>query len=82
MPLPTALPNIFGGLKIGIGLAVIGAIIGEYVAAESGLGYRQITANAQFDSTLNFAALIAISLIGVVTFYAVQFAERLFTRLR
>ena len=80
--LPTALPNIFGGLKIGIGLAVIGAIIGEYVAAESGLGYRQITANAQFDSTLNFAALIAISLIGVVTFYAVQFAERLFTRLR
>lgn len=80
--LPTALPNLFGGLKIGIGLAVIGSIIGEYVAAESGLGYRQITANAQFDSSLNFAALVAISLLGVLTFYIVHFAERLFTRVR
>jgi NitT/TauT family transport system permease protein len=80
--LPTALPNLFGGLKIGVGLAVIGSIIGEYVAAESGLGYRQITANAQFDSSLNFAALVAISLLGVVTFYVVDFAERLFVRLR
>jgi NitT/TauT family transport system permease protein len=80
--LPTALPNLFGGLKIGVGLAVIGSIIGEYVAAESGLGYRQITANAQFDSSLNFAALVAISLLGVVVFYVVDFAERLFVRLR
>jgi NitT/TauT family transport system permease protein len=80
--LPTALPNLFGGLKIGIGLAVIGSIIGEYVAAESGLGYRQITANAQFDSSLNFAALFAISLLGVVTFYIIHFVERLFIRLR
>jgi NitT/TauT family transport system permease protein len=80
--LPTALPNLFGGLKIGIGLAVIGSIIGEYVAAESGLGYRQITANAQFDSSLNFAALVAISLLGVVTFYIVDFVERLFMRFR
>ncbi len=80
--LPTALPNLFGGLKIGVGLAVIGSIIGEYVAAGSGLGYRQITANAQFDSSLNFAALMSISLLGVVTFYAVDLAERLFVRLR
>jgi NitT/TauT family transport system permease protein len=80
--LPTAIPNLFGGLKIGIGLAVIGSIIGEYVAAERGLGYLQITSNAQFDSTLNFAALVGISALGVVTFYTVHFIERLFMRFR
>jgi NitT/TauT family transport system permease protein len=80
--MPTALPNLFGGLKIGIGLAVIGSIIGEYVAAESGLGYRQITANAQFDSSLNFAALVAISALGVVTFYVIRLVEHFFIRVR
>jgi len=40
--LPAALPSIFGGLKVGISLAVIGAVIGEYVAAERGLGYLQL----------------------------------------
>ncbi len=78
--LPAALPSIFGGFKVGIGLAVVGAVIGEYVAAESGLGYRQLTANAQFDSPLNFAALVCIALMGVVTFLAVQGLERLVVR--
>lgn len=80
--LPTALPSLFGGLKIGIGLAVIGSIIGEYVASERGLGYRQLTANAQFDSAMNFAALVVISLLGVVTFYIIHFIERAFVRVR
>jgi NitT/TauT family transport system permease protein len=79
--LPAALPNIFGGLKIGIGLAVIGSIIGEYVASENGLGYRQLTANAQFDSTMNFAALVVISVMGVVMFYGIHAVERAVTRL-
>ena len=80
--LPTALPNIFGGLKIGISLAVIGSIIGEYVSSEHGLGYRQLTANSQFDSSMNFAALVVISALGVITFYAVHFLERAVVRLR
>jgi NitT/TauT family transport system permease protein len=73
--LPAALPNIFGGLKVGIALAVIGAVIGEYVAAERGLGYLQLSANAKFDTILNFAALIAISLLGVVLFLAIGLVE-------
>ncbi|MEE2774971.1 MAG: ABC transporter permease [Pseudomonadota bacterium] len=63
--LPAALPNVFGGFKVAIYLAVIGAVIGEYVAAEQGLGYLQLQANSQFDTTLNFATVIMISAIGV-----------------
>ena len=55
--LPAALPNIFGGFKVAISLAVIGAVIGEYVAAERGLGYLQLQATSQFDTTLSFAAV-------------------------
>lgn len=62
--LPAALPNIFGGLKVGMSLAVIGAIIGEYVAAERGLGYLQLQANASFDTTLNLASVFVIAFLG------------------
>jgi NitT/TauT family transport system permease protein len=66
--LPAAMPSIFGGLKVAISLAVIGAIIGEYIAAERGLGYLQLQANQQFDTTLNFATVVCISLLGVVLY--------------
>jgi len=73
--LPAAMPSIFGGLKVAISLAVIGAIIGEYIAAERGLGYLQLQANQQFDTTLNFATVISISLLGVVLYFALTFLE-------
>ncbi len=76
--LPAALPNIFAGLKVGISLAVIGAVIGEYVAAQRGLGYLQLQATSQFDTTLNFAALVVISLIGIVLYMALSLLERRF----
>jgi NitT/TauT family transport system permease protein len=73
--LPAALPSLFGGLKLAIGLAVIGAVIGEYVAAERGLGYLQLQANSQFDTTLNFASVITISALGVLLFSALRLLE-------
>ena len=76
--LPAALPSLFGGLKLAIGLAVIGAVIGEYVAAEKGLGYLQLQANSQFDTTLNFAAVITISALGVLLFVALRVVENIF----
>jgi NitT/TauT family transport system permease protein len=74
--LPAALPSIFGGLKVAIALAVIGAVIGEYVAAERGLGYLQLQANAKFDTALNFASVVVVSLIGVLLYSGVMFFER------
>jgi NitT/TauT family transport system permease protein len=73
--LPAALPSIFGGLKVAISLAVIGAIIGEYIAAERGLGYLQLKANAQFDTTLNFATVVTISLVGVLLYSVLALVE-------
>ncbi|MBR0857843.1 ABC transporter permease [Bradyrhizobium liaoningense] len=73
--LPAALPNIFGGFKVAVSLAVIGAVIGEYVAAERGLGYLQLQANSQFDTTLNFATVVTISALGVVLYYIIDMIE-------
>jgi NitT/TauT family transport system permease protein len=73
--LPAAMPSIFGGLKVAISLAVIGAIIGEYIAAERGLGYLQLQANQQFDTTLNFATVVSISLLGVVLYFVISLLE-------
>jgi len=73
--LPAALPSVFGGFKVAIGLAVIGAIIGEYVAAERGLGYLQLQANARFDTALNFASVVVISGLGVFLYFVITFVE-------
>jgi NitT/TauT family transport system permease protein len=75
--LPHALPQIFSGLKIGITLAVVGAVVGEWIGADNGLGYLLLQANTQLDSTLLFAALILLVLLGVVLFILVEVAERL-----
>ncbi len=73
--LPAALPNIFGGFKVAVSLAVIGAVIGEYVAAERGLGYLQLQANSLFDTTLNFATVVAISGLGVILYFVIDIIE-------
>lgn len=73
--LPAALPNIFGGFKVAVSLAVIGAVIGEYVAAERGLGYLQLQANSLFDTTLNFATVVTISGLGVLLYFALDTVE-------
>ena len=74
---PHALPQIFSGLKIGITLAVVGAVVGEWVGADSGLGYLLVYANTLLDSTLLFASLILLIVMGVVLFLIVGLLERL-----
>jgi NitT/TauT family transport system permease protein len=74
---PHALPQIFSGLKIGITLAVVGAVVGEWIAADNGLGYLLLQANTQLDSTLLFSALVLLVVLGVVLFVLVEIAERL-----
>lgn len=74
--LPAALPSMFGSFKVALSLAVIGAILGEYVAAERGLGYLQLQANANFDVTLNFAAVLVIALLGVCLYSIIILAEK------
>jgi NitT/TauT family transport system permease protein len=74
---PFALPEIFSGLKVGIALAVVGAIVAEFVAARSGLGYVLIVATSQLNTALIFADLLVLGLTGVVLFAAIDLLERL-----
>jgi len=74
---PYALPNIFGGLKVAITLATIGAIVGEFVGSSEGLGHLLLIASGRLDTTLLFATIIVLSLLGIVFFLAVDLAERL-----
>jgi len=75
--LPNALPSIFAGTKVATSLAVIGAIIGEFVASDQGWGYLLIRAQGQLDTTLIFAILILLAVFATVLFYIVEGVERL-----
>ncbi len=75
--LPNALPAIFGGLKISITLAVVGAVVGEFVGGDAGLGYLLLVANGSMDTQLLFAGIIALTILGVALFLLVELAERL-----
>lgn len=75
--LPQALPSIFAGLKVSVTLAVVGAVVGEFVGSNSGIGYLLQIANGNFDLPLMFAALVVLSMIGVVLFVLVDVVERL-----
>ena len=73
---PSALPLIFSGLKVSITLAVVGAIVGEFVGSDRGLGYLLLVANSNLDTPLLFSSLIVLTLIGMLLFYAVETIER------
>jgi len=75
---PAALPFIFSGAKVAITLAVIGAVIGEFVGSVNGLGNLLLSANSQLNGPLAWAALIWLSVLGIVLFVAVVVCERIF----
>jgi len=74
---PAALPFVITGAKVAITLAVIGAVIGEFVGSSEGLGYLLLSATSQLDTPLAFAALFALSFLGVFVYLLVELAERL-----
>lgn len=74
--LPAALPELLSGLKVAATLAVTGAVVGEFVGANEGLGYVILQANGNLDTAMLFAALIIMSLLGVLLFAVIQIAER------
>jgi NitT/TauT family transport system permease protein len=76
--LPYAIPFIFSGLKVAISLAVVGAVVAEFVNADSGLGFLIVTSTAFFKVPVAFGALIILSIMGVVLFQIVVIAERVF----
>lgn len=70
-----AAPYIFAGFKIGITLAVVGAIVGEFIASNGGLGFLLLAANNSIDTPLLFAIVAVLSVLSVALYYAVEALE-------
>lgn len=75
--LPYAVPYIFAGLRIATTLAVLGAIVAEWLAASNGLGYLVLSGSFNFNTARSFAAIIALAIIGTAFFALMSYVERL-----
>ena len=75
--IPNSLPYIFAGIKISATMCVVGAIVGEFIATDRGLGYLLRDAQAFIDTPTMFACLLLLSLMGLVFFSIIQLLEKL-----
>lgn len=73
---PSALPMVLSGLKVGATLAVIGAIVGEFVNSDRGLGFLIKQGNGEYNTTRTFAALIVLVVMALVMYGSVALVER------
>ena len=77
LEIPAALPSIFGGMRVGVTLAVVGAVVGEWAGASKGLAVLiNLARGSLFDIPLMFATLLTIALVGVALYLAVVALER------
>jgi putative riboflavin transport system permease protein len=77
LEIPGALPSILGGMRVGVTLAVVGAIVGEWAGADRGLGVLvNLARGSLFDIPLMFATLATIAMVGIALYLVVVFAER------
>src|SRR5436853_375340 len=74
--IPNAYPYILSALKVTATAAVVGAIVGEFVASQRGLGYVIITSQGSMNTPVAFAALVWISAVGLALYGAVVLAAR------
>lgn len=75
--LPYALPNFFAGFKLAAISATVGGVIGEFIGSDNGLGYVILIANGDLHTDLSFAAIVTLTVLGLLLYYAVEFLERL-----
>lgn len=74
---PYALPFIFSGLKVAITLAVVGAVIAEFVGGSHGLGFLIVVANTELRMDMAFASLTVLSIMGILLYGVIALMERL-----
>jgi NitT/TauT family transport system permease protein len=73
--IPYCLPYLFSALKISSSLAIVGAIVGEFVGATQGLGYLIMVSSAHLETATLFAAIVAAALAGITMFYIIGWTE-------
>ncbi|MCR6030501.1 ABC transporter permease subunit [Nocardioides sp. zg-579] len=74
--MPSAMPFIFAGIDIGIVFAILGAVVGEFIGAQEGLGYLLLQTNYNFDIPGMFAVLVVLSLMGLFAHAVVRIIQR------
>lgn len=82
LEVPSALPVLLGGVRVGITLSVVGAVVGEFIGADRGLGALINIARGLFDTPLMFAALLTLMTIALVLYLCVIALERALIRWR
>jgi putative hydroxymethylpyrimidine transport system permease protein len=73
---PWALPQFFAGLRVGVSVATIWAVIGEWVGAQQGLGFLMIQSNARLQTPLVFAAILWLAAMGLILWTLVGLLEK------
>jgi NitT/TauT family transport system permease protein len=82
LELPAAMPVLLGGLKIGASLSVIGAVVGEFVGSDRGLGYLINVARGQYDTSLVFVGIFMLVAMALLLYGSVAWAEHRWLRWR
>jgi NitT/TauT family transport system permease protein len=78
--LPRAMPNIFAGLKLSVTAAVIGAIVGEFIGADEGMGRVLLVANGNLETAKLFAGIVLLSAVGIALFLIIAMLEKVVIR--
>jgi NitT/TauT family transport system permease protein len=77
---PSALPYLFTGMKVAVTLAIIGIVVGEFIASQEGLGFLILFASSRQQTDLSLACIVVLCIVGLALYGLVVFAERLFQR--
>ena len=80
LEIPAALPILFGGLRIGATLSVIGAVVGEFVGSDKGLGFLINVGRGQFDTALVFVSIFSLIFMALSLYGLAMLAEKRSTR--
>ena len=73
---PSTLPYILAGMEVGIVFAVVGAVVGEYLGGDQGLGYRIVTSLNNLEAETLFAVILVLTLLGFLLYLAVIVLKR------
>jgi NitT/TauT family transport system permease protein len=74
---PAALPNMFTGLKVAAALSATAAVVAEFVASDKGLGYLLLEFNGDLNTSMVFATIVVLSIVGLLLYYGVEMIERI-----
>ena len=71
------MPSIFTGLKVAAAISSTAAVVAEFVASDSGLGYLLLEYNGDLETPMVFATIIVLSIVGLIVYYVVELIERI-----